>query len=97
MNTKTKVTRIVPPLIVGRMSGAFWADVYASGKVRLTYEDGETESANLTKAQLDEGRENFFSLVGHVQSYRPNTTISRLAVNANQASTATNQNKKQLT
>lgn len=63
-------TWIIPPVIVGRMSGAIYAKVFASGEVELTYEDQETEKAQLTPEQLDAGRDNFFSLVSAVQSYR---------------------------
>lgn len=68
-----EVTRVVPPTVVAMMCGVKWADINAYGNVKLVYEDDTTESAFLTDAQLAHGRENFFSLVSGVQSYRPNT------------------------
>lgn len=64
------VTRIVPPRIMSMMCGVAFADLWPSGKVRLTYEDGETESAYLSAERLEQGRDNFFRLVSGVQEQR---------------------------
>lgn len=66
-------TRIIPPNVVALISGVIAADVYDSGYARLHYCDGKMEGANLSAAQLAQGRDNFLSLVSVVQSYRPNT------------------------
>lgn len=61
---------IVPPMIEARITGVQYAKCFASGKVTLTYEDGQEETATLTQKQINDARDNFFSLVGSVQSYR---------------------------
>lgn len=56
------------------MTGVRFAKIFPSGVVQLQYVDGNSESANLTLEQLNEGRENFFSLVSVVQAARGPST-----------------------
>lgn len=70
------VTMVVPPMIQVMMTGVQFARIFGNGRVQLTYEDCETESARISAEQLSAGRDNFFSLVSAVQSKRPDTLRS---------------------
>jgi hypothetical protein len=67
---KNPVTVILVPKIQTMLCGVMYAEINAHDVVELVYTDNSAESALLTKEQLAAGRENLFSLVSAVQSYR---------------------------
>ena len=73
MITKQQCTLIVPPNVTGLMCGVIFAKIFAGDRVQLTYHDGETESARISKADIAASKDNFFTLVSAVQAKRPET------------------------
>lgn len=61
---ETTVTRVVPPLVQALICQVQYADIYASGKIKLFYFDG-TQQAGTPKPY---DRESFFALVSAVQA-----------------------------
>jgi len=69
---KTEALWIVPPSIIGMMSGASHAIREAGGKTTLVYTDGKKESANIPDKRWIEiyptEDSNFFAIVSEVQT-----------------------------
>ena len=66
----SKVDVVVPNMAVSIMSGVAFVRIYGKGflrRVELNYTDGRTESARLSKDEIEDGKTNFFEFVSMVQ------------------------------
>lgn len=69
----SKVDVVVPNMAVSMMSGVAFVRIYGKGflrRVELNYTDGRTESARLSKDEIEDGKTNFFEFVSMVQKER---------------------------
>ena len=64
-----RIELLVQPAFLGLLTGTDRAEIDGL-RVTLIYTDGERETATLTPAELQTGRDSWCAMVGHVQSKR---------------------------